>query len=558
MHDVDDILRTQGQMESQRAGFDSLWRQAAELLFPRQLDSIGPFATATQQFQGARQTDRILDEYPQLALEHGASVFEGEVIPQGGIWQRYKAHDDALMANQRVRLWFEALTSKTFALRNAYYSGFAGQAHESIYSLLAFGNQGMWVDKLIDVGTGRASGLGYRSEPIGQLWVAENHWGMVDTVHRKFSLTHRQALQKWGDKAPEVVRKVERDNGNMNNRAEYLHVLCPNRDYTPGRLDAAGKKVASCYVSTSDRQVFDEGGYRTMPLIYSRYEKGPTEIYGRGPGLTVLPAVMALQEMMADLVTAAEFMARPALGAVEDMQDMVLFYEPGGVSYGAIDMRGNQLVKPLFEGVDLAQPLVLQERTRQIIDRAFFADLYSIRDEQKTHVSATDVMDRAQQRGVLLAPLARQQPEWFTIMAQRELDLMHDMSLLDDMPPELAEAGGLYQIEYENPLTRARKAEEAGGFYQMLQGVAPLMQQDPSLYAEFKREYSFPRVLKGLAFVHAVPASWETTEDEKRAIDDATHAQTQTATLLDVGDRAAVIAKNLAGAQATAATANAA
>jgi hypothetical protein len=544
MLNVDDIMREQGQMESARSGFDTLWQQAAELMFPRQADFVGVSSTNSL-FQGQRRTDKILDEYAELALEHGVAVFEGEVIPQGSIWQRLIPRDDKLLQSQRVRVWYENLTNKLFALRNAYYSGFANQSHESACSLLAFGNQGTWVDTLIDRRTGRKLGLGYRSEHIGQLYIRENYWGVVDKVHRKFSLSHRQALQKWPDDPPECAAKAQRDRTNMETKAEYLHVLCPNTDYEAGRLDAKGKPIASAYVELSCRELFDTGGYRTMPLIYSRYEKAPTEEYGRGPGLTVLPAVMALQEMMADIMTATEFMARPALGAVEDMKDQVFFYEPGGVSFGAIDPRGNRLVAPILDNVDLAQPLVLQERTRQIVDRAFFADLYSVRDDEKTHVSATAVMDRAQQRGVLLAPLARQQPEWFTPMAERELDLAFEMGMLDDMPPEVREAGGLYQIVYENPLTRARQAEQAGGFYQMLNGVAPMMQADPTLYADFKRNYSFERVLKGLAFIHAVPSSWETSDEEKQQIDQATAAKAQAATLLDVGQQASEIAKNM-------------
>jgi hypothetical protein len=57
--------------------------------------------------------------------------------------------------------------------------------------------------------------------------------------------------------------------------------------------------------------------------------------------------------------------------------------------------------------------------------------------------------------------LKRQETEWFTPQTERELDLMNEMGMLDDMPPEVAEAGGLYQIIYDNPLATARKAGEA-------------------------------------------------------------------------------------------------
>lgn len=530
-------------MESDRANFETLWQEVADNLLPRQADFLG----STMLSQGARRTDRIFDEWAMLALDHGVAVFEGEVIPQGGQWQKLQARDPALMKNLRVRVWFEQLTDRLFALRNSPYSGFANQTHESVASLMSFGNQGMWTDHLLDP-LGRPVGLSYRSEHIGQIFVEENHQGEVDISHRKFSLTARQAVGKWGAKAPECAIKGMRDK-RPDDKHTYLHVLQPNAWYQPGRLDAAGKPVSSCYVSMGERQLFDDGGYRTKPLTYSRYEKSPTETYGRGPAMNVLPAVKATQAMMRDLITATEFMAMPALLAHDDMQDQTLFYSPGGVSYGGLDDRGNPMVKRVMEDVDLSQALVLQQRTRDVIDRAFFVDLYQIRQEVKTHVSATEIMQRQAEKGILLAPLLRQQTEWFTPIAERELDLMNELGLLDDMPPELVEAGGIYQIVYENPLTRARKADEAAGFYQMLQGVTPLIQMDPTLGAEFLKKYPFGKVLGGLGYIHGVPASWEATDDERAAADAQEQSAQDTATALDVGDRASVIAKNLGQAQ---------
>jgi hypothetical protein len=44
-----------------------------------------------------------------LALDHGCAVFEGEVIPQGGTWQRLQARDPELMKQRSVAVWFEQL-----------------------------------------------------------------------------------------------------------------------------------------------------------------------------------------------------------------------------------------------------------------------------------------------------------------------------------------------------------------------------------------------------------------------------------------------------------------
>jgi hypothetical protein len=545
MADVDTILRRNARMESDRANFEQLWGEVADVLLPRQADFIGSSGSYTQ---GARRTERIYDETAMLALDHGVSAFEGEVIPQGGQWQKLTTRHPELLKSQAVRLWLEQKTDLLFSLRNSPFSGFGNQSHESIASLLAFGMQGMWPDVRRSP-AGKSIGLTYQSRHIGQLYIRENVAGLVDTVHRKFRLSHRQAYQQWGEQAPEAVQKGLRDN-RPDDEAEYLHVIEPNSDYDGERIDAKGKRIASCYVGLQDKVIFAEGGYRTMPLIVSRFEKSPTETYGRGPGINILPAVKAAQVMMRDLIAATELELRPPLLAHDDMQDVMIFFEPDGVSYGGLDDRGQPTVRKMLESPTMEPVLVLQERTRQIIERAFYVDLYQVRQEQKTHISATEIMQRQAEKGVLLAPLLRQQDEWFTPMAERELDLMAEMGLLDDMPPELVEAGGIVEVVYENPLARARKADEAAGFFQMIQGISPLGQVDQSWLQALTRRYNPDKVIGGLAYIGNVPTSWENDDDEKKQIDEQRDAQIKMDTLLNAGDRAGNIAKNFAQAGA--------
>lgn len=547
---ADEILRTQAQMETERSAYEGEWRDVAALLLPRETQLLSGTSHAGL-MAGRPDNARIFDETARQSLQHGCEVFEGEVIPQGGVWQKFKARDTELMKIRRVALWYEALGTRLFALRNSPYSGFALQTHQSVKSLLGFGNQGMWVDKLKDA-RGLPVGLSYRSEHVGQLYVRENAEGVVNRVHRKFSLTAQQASDKWRDKAPECVRKaMTGSTPRPNDSHEYLHVLMPNPAYDPDRIDAAGKKVAACYVSISDKAVFDEGGYRTMRLTYSRYEKVQTQPYGSGPFMDVLPSVRACQAMMRDLITAIEFMAKPALGAHDDMLDQILMYSPGGVTYGAIDSRGQRLIQQLWENPDIAPALQLLKDTREVIKRAGFEDLYIARQDLKSHISAAEQILRDQQKGMLLGPFKRQEMEWFTPQGDVELDLMAEMGMLDDMPPEVAEAGGLFQTDYDNPLSRARDAGEAGGFYQMLSGVTPLMQLDPTgAVPEFFKVYPFPRIVENLGRVHGVPVAWSATEDEREASGNEARALADKASLLEVSERSAAIVKDLATAGA--------
>lgn len=549
MMDATQVLAEHSVMEERRSNWDGLWNEVAQLLLPRQAE----FLTSSSGFgltQGMLRSDRIFDETAMMSLDHGCAVFEGEVIPQGGQWQRLIARDPELVKKRHVALWYEQLGNRLFFLRNSPYSGFANQTHESVASLLSFGFQGMDVDKLFDVRTGHPCGLRYKSEHIGQLYIREDAFGAIETTHKKFDLTHRQALAFWGDRAPEIAKKAERDavgggSKKLDERATYIHRICPmpRGSYDPDRIDHLGKPFLSLYVSVADRQVFDYGGLRTRRLTCSRYEKSPMEDYGRSPAINVLPAVRAAQEIKADLVTAINFTARPALGAHDDLLDQLINYSPGGISYGAIDDRGTPLIKQLLDNPDISSGLTLLSDTQNVIKRAFFEDLYVVRQELKSHISASEQMIRDQQRGILLAPLKRQESEWFTPQTEREIDLMAEMGMLDDMPMEVREAGGLYQIIYDNPLANARMAGEAAAFYQMLNGYTPIMQASPEVAVKaFFREYPPDRVLSQLGRIHGVPASFGATDDEKAKYDEDAKALADKASFLEIGTTAADIA----------------
>ncbi|NIJ34331.1 hypothetical protein FHS98_002718 [Sphingomonas oligoaromativorans] len=530
---MDMILRRQSVMEAERSNFEAQWQDVATYLLPRQADFLGDsFA------QGARRTGRIFDEAGLQSLNDGIAVFEGYVMPRGARWQNLEARDPELMKKRSVREWYERKTGQLFALRSDPQSGFDTQCHESIASLMGFGNQAMTPSIRRDL-RGRIAGIGYRSEHLGGIFILENAWGRPDVVHRKFKLEARQALQEFGDKAPECVLKAMKDK-REHEKHWYLQAIEPNRRFEPGRLDHAGKPVASAYIAVQDKQLIEVGGYRSMPTIASRFEKSPMETYGRGPGMDVLPAVKAAQRMMQDLVTAVEFLARPPLGAHDDMLDQTIRYSPHGVTYGAIDRQGNKLIQPLLDGANIAPALQLQERTREVIRRAFYGDMLRIRQEQKTHLIEADVMEQLQEKGVLLAPLGRQETEWLSPMGEREIDLMWEMGMLSDMPPEVQEAGGLYQMRYDNPLARAQKAEQAAGFFRTLQGVTPLIQAKPQLIDAFLARFPFDGVLNGLAYINGVPASWEADDDQRTQ---ATAAAGESANAQQLLAAAPVIAK---------------
>ncbi|ARS27620.1 portal protein [Sphingomonas sp. KC8] len=535
--DVDAILQRQSRMEADRANFETDWLDTARHMLPRQADFLGANATP-----GAKRTHRQYDGHAADSLKKCVAVVEGFTMPRGAIYQVLQPDDDELLKVHRVKLWFEEKTKLLFKLRYAPRSGFTNQSHESITSLIAFGNQGLWVDRA------RNGGLFYRTEHIGQLYFDEDLEGRIDVVHKKFKWSARKAYQKWGDAAPECVQKARRDR-RPDAEHEYLHVLQPRHDVDPRRLDARGMPVASAYVSIADKYLIEEGGFRKMPLIASRYEKSGLEKYGRGLGQAALPWARAANTLMRSIMRAEQMRAEPPLGMPDDGVLSRMQLKPNGLTTGAVNSRGELLVKALATAGETGGAMALLEMCHNNEDAIFLVDLFEIGREAKSHVSAAAIMERSGEKGMLLAPtMGRQEVEFFAPLVDREVDCMADMGALDDMPPELIEAGGRFQIRYDTPLTRAMRSEEASGFFRTVEGVAPIAQVDNSVLDVF----DFESVVRGLADVNGVPAGWMVSRETLAAKrqERATAAQSQQ--LLEAAPVAGKVALDLAQAGAMA------
>src|ERR1700692_2198488 len=102
---------------------------------------------------------------------------------------------------------------------------------------------------------------------------------------------------------------------------------------------------------------------------------------------------------------------------------------------------------------------------RALVNDAFLVTLFQILTESP-QMTATEVIERTQEKGILLAPtVGRQQSERLGPQIHRELDVLASQGLLLPMPPALREAKGAYSIVYTSPLSRAMREQEAAGFW---------------------------------------------------------------------------------------------
>lgn len=483
-------------------GFASHWEEVAELVAPEYRNT---FVFGNYNTPGSKKTQAQVDSTGQMALTRFAAICDSLLTPRNMIYQRLTADDDYVMKDRQTRLYFETVTRLLFKYRYAPEANFSSQNNANFRSLGAFGNMAMFIDALDDPSV---KGLRYRGAPIGEVFIRENHQGRVDGFDRWIRMTARQAEEKWpGQLPPQLHSALEAQSEVL---FGFIHSVHPREDYDPERLDARGKRWRSCYISLEGRclmyQEGDdiEGGYNTFPMAFGRYEQGPGETYGRGWCMTVLPALKTLNAQKRVFLKQGHRAADPVLLTADDgIVNMSL--RPGAMNPGGVTSDGKPLVHVLPTGeIQISKEMMGEERS--LINDAGLVTLFQILIKTP-QMSATEVIERANEKGILLAPtMGRQQSEYIAPMTDRELDLLAQQRLLPPMPPRLREANGHYHVVYDNPLSRMAKAQEGAGFLRTIESVKELVNitQDLSLLDPFKFSTAIPEMAK----LNAVPESW--------------------------------------------------
>jgi hypothetical protein len=533
---ADDILRRQDQMRALRSNWESLWQEVADRVWPQMSDFTGKRAG------GEKRTEKLFDSTAPLALEKFAAAIHSLLTPDNQQWHKLTTTDKNLREVHSVKQYLEDVAEILFAVRRSPFSNFASQANECYKSLGAFGTMGMMVEDV------PGKGIRYKSIHLSELFVSENMHGKIDTVHRRFEYSARQAVEAFGlDKLPGKIREAYEKQDEAS-RFEFIHAVEPNKKRDPRRLDHAGMKFYSCYVSVEGRQIVEEGGYRTFPYPVSRYSTNPREVYGRGPAMLVLADIKMLNEMEKTTLRAGHLAVDPPLLLFEDGALQGFKMRPRALNFGGVDDQGRELVKPLQTGANLPWAHELSDGKRKLVNDAFLVSLFQILVETP-QITATEAMLRAQEKGQLLAPtMGRQQAEFLGPVIERELDILQMAGILPDMPQEMLEAGGDYDIEYTSPLARLLRSEDGIAILRTFEQLAPMAQLDPGVYDVFDTE-ALPREL---AEINGVPAKVLRDPDALKKVKEQKAQAAAMQQMLAAAPVAADAANSMAQAAATA------
>ena len=523
-----------------RGNWETFWQDVAERCFTDQADFN------VTRSPGTRRNQRVFDTTTAMAVNRSASAITGLITPKSERWHTLTSDNEDLNKSTAVKRYFEEVQKILFAHRYAAASGFSTSNYQAIRSLMGFGTGQMTVNE-------HKSGKGIVYQPLflGDMFYGVNNYGVVDTAMREFEFTKGQAMQQWGEDA--LPRKIKEDKGDT--KFTFCHIVHPNEDYDERSLNPANREFMSAYFFKDDmEQPLEQGGYYTFPYPVCREITSPNEVYGRSPAMQILPEIKGLNEMRKTNIMAGQMAVTPPLLAPSSGQGvgvlgagpMAINFKPGGVTHGGVNAQGQQMIQPMNTGSrpDLGQQMI--EESRRVVNDSFYLNLFQILVETP-QMTATEVLARTQEKGILLAPTAdRLEQEYLGPMIERELDILTRQGVMPPLPGELIDAGGEYSIKYQSPITRAQRASQTMGMQETFNMTMNASAVDPSVLDRV----NIDELITQIADNNGTPATVLRSDDEVEDLRKGRQQQEQQQQLIEQAPAMAGAAKDLAQAQA--------
>ncbi len=516
----EELCAEASELQGEMSVFQSVWQDCADHALP--LRRLGFNSTGSSFRSDARlQSDVAVDSLNTLA-----SGMTSWVTPSQQNWFQWEASDD-LAGSEAVNSWLADCTARAHkALAN---SNFYHAVHLGYLDLGAFGTVGIFAE------AGRERPLNFRCWHTGSFACAENEEGTVDRVFRFMNLTAQQAMERFGDDAPEVCRK-DVSNNKRHTKHPFVHAICP-RDRKDRNMDGGpmGMPVASCYLHPATKSMIREEGFDSLPVMVSRWLKWSDESpYGVSPAMLSIADIRGSNYLEGLLAAMANLKVNPRIIAKTGNVGVVDL-GPGGVTQVS-DMQD----KPEIWGdpSDYKIGLDLIDRVDNRIRRAFHVPLFEQFAALERQITATEVRARQSEQ------LARISPAFTLLTTDLVNPLLERVFMIlfqggyFAQPPQEAfvqDAAGQWRLLYPKTvqisrMSQAIEAQKEHAFASTLETFFPLLQFNPGLLHEF----NLPTAMRDIARGKGVPSAYMQDPEVVAQIKQAEAEQQQAAMAMEM------------------------
>lgn len=454
-----DIMNQLSVLESERSPWETIWQDVADLIHPIRSD-----IKQTRE-SGLDQTTQIFDDTARIALDTFANGLYGHMVSPSIDWFKFNYPDEKKNNEWELVDWFQSAVIGVYSALSR--SNFYLEMLPLIKDTVSLGTGIMYY------GDKDGKDVMFSTIHLGQVYIAEDQLGRVDTLFRKFRAPVRNIIQRFGyDKCPESIRRAY--DANRHDLVEVIHAVVPREDYEEDALDNNRKKYASIWLS-GNGDFIKESGYSTFPYVVWRYDKTSPETYGRGPAINGLPSIKSMNVIRKTMLQSAELSVNPPMNVPAEMRGRVNIKARGLNFYDAPDRR----IYPLELGDKYPVGVDMMDRVRNDIRDMFNVPFFLMLSAAERNLTATEVIERQGEKASVLGPIIVR----FTtevLMPVLDFVLKNEIANKRIPPPPKSLQDKPYDIEFLGPLAQAqRKFFKSSGITRSLELILPVTQMAP-------------------------------------------------------------------------------
>ena len=442
-----------------RSNWETHWQEVADLVIPRKSDIVD------EKVKGDKRHLEVFDATAIHSLELLASSLHGMLTSSANRWFSLRFKETILNENDEAKEWLEDVTDKMYIAFQR--SNFQQEIFETYHDLCAFGTAGMFIEEdEIDI-------VRFSARHIKEIYISENAKGLVDCIYRRFKLTAKAAVDKFG------IENVSRELQNIVKHSpfdevEFCHVVKPRDIYNPKKEDKMNMPFISVYMEMESGKIISIGGFREFPYVVPRFLKSSNEIYGRSPGMNSLADVKVLNKMVEVGLKAAQKQVDPPLLVPDDSLMLPIRTAPGSLNYYRSGSRDR--IEPLNIGANNPLGLNMEEQRRKAISQTFHVDQLLVTENR--NMTATEVAQRSEEKMRILGPtLGRLQVELLNPTVIRVFNIMLRNNLFKPAPEVLINQE--IDVEYVSPMALAQKGQELSSIIRGLEIFGQIGQVAP-------------------------------------------------------------------------------
>lgn len=509
MVDPKEVRKRFESLKSQRQSWEPMWREIRDYILP----DFGCF-DGDDPDDGSKRYLRIVDsEATQAADILAAGLLSGVSSPSRP-WLRLTTLDPELDESPDVKAWLDALQRQmliVFAKADVY-----NQLHQSYLELPIFG-QACTIsrphpDRVVNL----------TNLTVGQYWISEDPYGMVDTLYRRLMMTGKQMIQQWGIAGvSNDVRSIYREDPFR--RFPVIHAIEPRLERDETKRDAINKPWRSVYFEEHQHdRILSESGFTDFPAMCPRWMTAGGSCYGRGPGAKALSAAKSLQQMQTRLATLVDYLTDPPVLYPDTFAGELESFLPGG----RIPVQPNEepVIRSAWEvrtNPESIQALI--DRRKVEIRNLFYVNVFQmIASTAEQDRTATEVAALEQEKVMMLGPvLERLHSELLDPLVTTTFNYLVEQNKIPEPPDELKNKS--LNVEYISVLAERQKNASAEGIVKMSQEIGMLAQLNPNSLDKLDVDAAIDH----LADINGVPPSMIVSGDRVALIRKARAQQQQ-------------------------------